>query len=144
MIAFSVLDLSPIVQGATAADAFRNTLELAQHVERLGFTRFWLAEHHNIAGVASSATAVLIGAHQSIGRKQKLTALIEGAKLVDRVEVVEVSFPAYQQAGRHLHPLARAHVARISRAGARRGRRAVPRGDELARIREPCVRSSSS
>ncbi len=57
----SVLDLAPIISGGTPAEAFRNTLELARHVERLGFTRFWLAEHHNIAGVASSATAVLIG-----------------------------------------------------------------------------------
>jgi luciferase family oxidoreductase group 1 len=60
-IPFSVLDLAPIVQGRTAADAFRNSAELAQHVERLGYKRYWLAEHHNIAGVASSATAVLIG-----------------------------------------------------------------------------------
>ncbi|AZY49316.1 LLM class flavin-dependent oxidoreductase [Bordetella avium] len=60
-IPFSVLDLAPIVQGRTAADAFRNTVDLAQHVERLGYQRFWLAEHHNITGVASSATAVLIG-----------------------------------------------------------------------------------
>ncbi|GAA5235595.1 LLM class flavin-dependent oxidoreductase [Verticiella sediminum] len=57
----SVLDLAPIVEGGTAADAFRNTVELARHVEALGYRRFWLAEHHNIAGVASSATAVLIG-----------------------------------------------------------------------------------
>lgn len=57
----SVLDLAPIVQGATAADAFRNSVRLAQHVEALGYQRFWLAEHHNIAGIASSATAVLIG-----------------------------------------------------------------------------------
>ncbi|OZI75000.1 LLM class flavin-dependent oxidoreductase [Bordetella genomosp. 12] len=60
-IPFSVLDLAPIVQGCTPADAFRNTVDLAQHVERLGYRRFWLAEHHNITGVASSATAVLIG-----------------------------------------------------------------------------------
>ena len=60
-IPFSVLDLAPIVQGRDAADAFRNTVALAQHVERLGYKRFWLAEHHNINGVASSATAVLIG-----------------------------------------------------------------------------------
>ncbi|MET1028822.1 MAG: LLM class flavin-dependent oxidoreductase [Dongiaceae bacterium] len=64
----SVLDLAPIISGGTPAEAFRNTLELAQHVERLGFTRFWLAEHHNIAGVASSATAVLIG-HVAGGTK---------------------------------------------------------------------------
>ena len=61
MIAFSVLDLSPIVEGATAADALRNTLALARHVEPLGFKRFWLAEHHNMPGIASAATAVVIG-----------------------------------------------------------------------------------
>lgn len=60
-IPFSVLDLAPIAQGSTAADAFRNTVELARHVEALGYNRFWLAEHHNINGIASSATAVLIG-----------------------------------------------------------------------------------
>src|SRR5262249_59867769 len=61
MIPLSVLDLSPIVQGGTPAMAFRNTLELAQHAERLGYRRFWLAEHHNMAGIGSAATAVLIG-----------------------------------------------------------------------------------
>ena len=60
-VPFSVLDLAPIVQGGSAADAFRNTVALAQHVEKLGYNRFWLAEHHNIPGIASSATAVLIG-----------------------------------------------------------------------------------
>ncbi|OZI58554.1 LLM class flavin-dependent oxidoreductase [Bordetella genomosp. 1] len=60
-VPLSVLDLAPIVQGKTAADAFRNTVDLACHVEKLGYNRFWLAEHHNITGVASSATAVLIG-----------------------------------------------------------------------------------
>ncbi|TXK37005.1 LLM class flavin-dependent oxidoreductase [Pontibacter qinzhouensis] len=59
--AISVLDLVPIVAGKTAADSFKNTLNLAQHVERLGFTRYWLAEHHNMPGIASSATALLIG-----------------------------------------------------------------------------------
>jgi luciferase family oxidoreductase group 1 len=61
MIPFSVLDLSPIVKGATAADAFRNTLALARHAEQLGYHRFWLAEHHNNPGIASAATAVVIG-----------------------------------------------------------------------------------
>lgn len=61
MIPFSVLDLSPIVRGNTATDAFRNTLALAQHAESLGFKRFWLAEHHNNPGIASAATAVVIG-----------------------------------------------------------------------------------
>ncbi|MDY0882678.1 LLM class flavin-dependent oxidoreductase [Dongia soli] len=57
----SVLDLAPLIHGGSAADAFKRSLDLARHVERLGYTRFWLAEHHNIAGVASSATSVLIG-----------------------------------------------------------------------------------
>ncbi|MEO8678127.1 MAG: LLM class flavin-dependent oxidoreductase [Vicinamibacterales bacterium] len=61
MIPLSVLDLSPIVEGGTAAQAFRNTVDLAQHAERWGYTRFWLAEHHNMPGIASAATAVLIG-----------------------------------------------------------------------------------
>jgi luciferase family oxidoreductase group 1 len=55
-----VLDLSPIIQGGTAADAFRNTLDLAQHAERWGYKRYWLAEHHNMPGIGSAATAVLI------------------------------------------------------------------------------------
>ena len=60
MIPLSVLDLSPIVQGATAADAFRRTVDLARHTEQLGYRRFWLAEHHNMPGIASAATAVLL------------------------------------------------------------------------------------
>ncbi|WP_404994044.1 LLM class flavin-dependent oxidoreductase [Cupriavidus pauculus] len=61
MIPYSVLDLSPIAEGSQAADAMHNTLALAQHAERLGYRRFWLAEHHNMPGIASAATAVLIG-----------------------------------------------------------------------------------
>ena len=60
MIPLSVLDLSPIVEGGDAAQSFRNTLELAQHAERWGYKRFWLAEHHGMPGIASAATAVLI------------------------------------------------------------------------------------
>ena len=56
----SVLDLAHIRQGGTAADAFSNTLTLARHAEQWGYKRFWLAEHHNISGVASAATSVLI------------------------------------------------------------------------------------
>ena len=61
MIPFSILDLSPINEGGDAAQSFRNTLALAQHGERLGYQRFWLAEHHGMPGIASAATAVLIG-----------------------------------------------------------------------------------
>src|ERR1700729_3842734 len=58
---FSVLDLAPVRVDGTIADAFRNTLDLARHAERWGYTRFWLAEHHNLPGIASAATSVLIG-----------------------------------------------------------------------------------
>ena len=61
MIPFSVLDLSPITQDGDAAQSFRNTLDLAQHAERWGYQRYWLAEHHGMPGIASAATAVLIG-----------------------------------------------------------------------------------
>jgi len=57
----SVLDLCPITAGGSAADALRHSIDLAQHCERLGYRRYWLAEHHNIPSVASSATAVVIG-----------------------------------------------------------------------------------
>jgi luciferase family oxidoreductase group 1 len=58
---YSVLDLSPIVEGETAAQSFRHSLNLAQHVEKWGYHRYWVAEHHNIPGVASAATSVVIG-----------------------------------------------------------------------------------
>lgn len=64
----SLLDLSPIVAGSSAAESFRNTLDLARHAERWGYHRYWLAEHHNIPGVASAATAVVIG-HVAGGTK---------------------------------------------------------------------------
>jgi luciferase family oxidoreductase group 1 len=61
MIPFSILDLAPIVEGGDAAQSFHNSLDLAQHGERWGYNRFWLAEHHGMPGIASAATAVLIG-----------------------------------------------------------------------------------
>jgi len=61
MIPFSVLDLSPVTRGATPGDALRNSRDLAIHAESLGFHRYWLAEHHNMTGIASAATAVVIG-----------------------------------------------------------------------------------
>ncbi|MEM7220581.1 MAG: LLM class flavin-dependent oxidoreductase [Pseudomonadota bacterium] len=61
MVAISVLDLSPIVEGGSAAQALQNSLDLARHAERLGYRRYWVAEHHNMPGIASAATAVVIG-----------------------------------------------------------------------------------
>jgi luciferase family oxidoreductase group 1 len=66
MIPFSVLDLAPITQGADAAAALRHSLDLARHAERWGYHRYWVAEHHNMPGIASAATAVVI-AHIAAG-----------------------------------------------------------------------------
>ena len=60
-ISFSILDLAPVAQGSTPAQALRNSLDLARHAERWGYRRYWLAEHHNMVGIASAATAVAIG-----------------------------------------------------------------------------------
>jgi len=68
-IPFSILDLSPIVTGGDAARSFRNSLKLAQRAEEWGYHRYWLAEHHNMAGIASAATSVVIG-HIAAGTKK--------------------------------------------------------------------------
>ncbi len=60
MIPFSVLDLSPILEGSNAAQSFRNSRDLAQHAERWGYRRYWMAEHHGMPGIASAATSVLL------------------------------------------------------------------------------------
>jgi luciferase family oxidoreductase group 1 len=61
VVPYSLLDLSPIVAGGTARESLRNTLDLAQHAEAWGYRRYWLAEHHNMPGIASAATSVVIG-----------------------------------------------------------------------------------
>ncbi|HEY2482227.1 MAG TPA: MsnO8 family LLM class oxidoreductase, partial [Caulobacteraceae bacterium] len=66
MAEISVLDLAPIIQGGDAGGALRNSLDLARHAERLGFRRYWMAEHHNMPGIASAATAVAL-AHVGAG-----------------------------------------------------------------------------
>ncbi len=68
MIAYSLLDLAPVTEGATPREAFANMLDLARHAEALGYRRYWLAEHHNMPGIASAATAVLIG-HVAAGTR---------------------------------------------------------------------------
>ncbi len=68
MIDFSVLDLAPVIQGSTPSESLRNSLDLARHVEGWGYRRYWLAEHHNMPGIASAATSVVIG-HIAAGTK---------------------------------------------------------------------------
>ena len=60
-VPLSVLDLAPVPQGADAAQAFKSSLDLAQHAEKWGYQRYWMAEHHNMTGIASAATSVLLG-----------------------------------------------------------------------------------
>jgi luciferase family oxidoreductase group 1 len=71
---YSVLDLAPVPEGSDAADALRNTGDLAQHAERLGYHRYWLAEHHNMKGIASAATSVLIGYVAGLTRTMRIGA----------------------------------------------------------------------
>jgi luciferase family oxidoreductase group 1 len=61
MVPLSVLDLSPVAEGSDVTQSLKNTLDLARHAERLGYNRYWLAEHHNMPGIASAATSVVIG-----------------------------------------------------------------------------------
>ena len=61
MTGFSVLDLAPVTEGSDVGQALKNTLDLAQRAEAWGFERYWIAEHHNMPGIASSATSVVIG-----------------------------------------------------------------------------------
>jgi len=68
MLPLSVLDLSPITEGSDAGQALRNSLDLARHVEALGYRRYWMAEHHNLPGIASAATAVAL-AHVAAGTR---------------------------------------------------------------------------
>src|SRR6195256_7017798 len=61
MVPFSILDLVPVILGETPREALRKSLDLAQHAERFGYTRYWVAEHHNMTAIASAATSVVIG-----------------------------------------------------------------------------------
>lgn len=88
MAPLSVLDLCPIVEGGTAADAFRNTIDLAQHAEAWGYRRFWLAEHHNMPGIASAATAVLIG---QVGAATKIIRIGAGGIMLPNHAPLQVA-----------------------------------------------------
>src|ERR1700749_2362634 len=68
MTSLSILDLSPITEGGSAGLSLRNSLDLAQHAEKWGYRRYWVAEHHNMPGIASAATSVVIG-HVAGGTK---------------------------------------------------------------------------
>ena len=85
-IPFSVLDLTPVFEGETAGDALQRTLNLAQTVEDLGYKRFWLAEHHNMPGIASAATSVVIG--YVAGKTKKIRVGSGGIMLSNHAPIV--------------------------------------------------------
>ncbi len=85
-IPFSVLDLSPVFEGETVNDAFKRTLSLAQRAEQLGYHRFWLAEHHNMVGIASAATSVVIG--YVAGNTEKIRVGSGGIMLSNHAPIV--------------------------------------------------------
>ena len=120
MIPFSILDLSPINEGSDAAQSFRNTLDLARHAERLGYRRFWLAEHPGLPGIASAATAVLIG--HVAGGTSTIRVGAGGIMLPNHSPLVIA-----EQFGTLESALSRAHRLRArARAGLRPAHRARP------------------
>jgi len=99
MIPLSVLDLSPVVTGASGADSLRNSLDLAQIADRLGYTRYWVAEHHNLPSVASSAPEIMIGQiaavtkHMRIGSGGVMLPNHAPLMVAERFKVLEALFP---------------------------------------------------
>jgi luciferase family oxidoreductase group 1 len=129
-IPLSILDLAPIQQHGTAAEAFRRSLDLAQHAEQWGFNRFWLAEHHGMPGIASAATAVVIG--YVAGGTSKIRVGAGGIMLSNHAPlVIAEQFGTLESlyAGRIDLGLGRAPGS--SQAAARALRRHLDTGDEF-------------
>jgi luciferase family oxidoreductase group 1 len=99
MVPLSVLDLSPVVTGSTGADSLRNSLDLAQLADRLGYTRYWVAEHHNLPSVASSAPEIMIGQiaavtkHIRVGSGGVMLPNHAPLMVAERFKVLEALFP---------------------------------------------------
>ncbi|HZD89204.1 MAG TPA: LLM class flavin-dependent oxidoreductase [Pseudolabrys sp.] len=99
MIPLSVLDLSPVSAGSTGAQALRNSLDLAQFADRLGFTRYWVAEHHNLPSIASSAPEIMIGQiaaitqHMHIGSGGVMLPNWAPLSVAERFKVLEALYP---------------------------------------------------
>jgi len=99
MIPLSILDLSPVAAGSTGAQALRNSLDLAQLADRLGFTRYWVAEHHNMPSIASSAPDIMIGqiaaatTHLRVGSGGVMLPNHAPLMVAERFKVLEALFP---------------------------------------------------
>lgn len=84
MILISILDLVPVILGETPREALPKRLDLARHAERFGYTRYWVAEHHNMTAIASAATSVVIG-YLACGRKTNQVLPVSGLQLFRRI-----------------------------------------------------------
>src|SRR6202012_1173993 len=99
MTPLSVLDLSPVTTGHTGAQALRNSLDLARHADALGFTRYWVAEHHNMPNIASSAPDIMIGQiaaateHLRVGSGGVMLPNHAPLQVAERYKVLEGLFP---------------------------------------------------
>src|ERR1700748_53528 len=99
MTPLSVLDLSPVTTGHTGAQALRNSLDLARHADALGFTRYWVAEHHNMPNIASSAPDIMIGQiaaatqHLRVGSGGVMLPNHAPLQVAERFKVLEGLFP---------------------------------------------------
>src|SRR3954462_8438945 len=99
MVPLSVLDLSPVTTGSSGPQALRNSLDLARHADRLGFTRYWVAEHHNMPNIASSAPDIMIGQiaaateHLRVGSGGVMLPNHAPLQVAERFKVLEGLFP---------------------------------------------------
>src|SRR5438270_13957429 len=106
MLPLSILDLSPVTTATPAAQALRHTLDLARFADSLGYTRYWLAEHHNLANIASSAPDIMIGQVAAVTRNMRVGSggvmLPNHAPLMvmERFKVLEALFPGWIGFGR--------------------------------------------
>src|SRR5256886_10711018 len=138
MIPLSVLDLSPVTNGSSGPQALRNSLDLARFADRLGFTRYWVAEHHNMPNIASSAPDIMIGQiaaateHLRVGSGGVMLPNHAPLQVAERYKVLEGLFPNRIDLG-----LGRAPGTDPATSYALRRRQDDPAGDDfLDRIQE--------
>jgi luciferase family oxidoreductase group 1 len=138
MTPLSILDLSPVAAGSTGAEALRNSLDLAQHADRLGFKRYWVAEHHNMPAIASSAPDIMIGQIAALTKNMRIGSggvmLPNHAPLMvaERFKVLEALFPGRIDLG-----LGRAPGTDPATASALRRRQGIGEEDDfLERFQE--------
>src|SRR6187397_1223220 len=138
MIPLSALDLSPVTTGSSGPQALRNSLDLARLADRLGFTRYWVAEHHNLANIASSAPDIMIGqiaaatSHMRVGSGGVMLPNHAPLMVAERFKVLEALFPDRIDLGLGRAP----GTDQITSYALRRRQDANPDDDFLERFQE--------